>query len=177
MVICGPFLEVADAASEADKSPIAELADGTIGADHWWASAMVPEEVQEREEGNLCLSIFLLEVWPQQERSEGSEVAQCGPLGVSDVIFQSSTVRRRHKRPHTAVAFLLDGSAARIVLKLKGQHSHHIRLRHLVPQAATGGRRTAYFARGYARSFCLQSLVAYDSAGQRVARLGREGCV
>src|SRR3954463_15837090 len=176
VVTCGPSIVRAAAVFEAEKTPTAELADGTIGADHWWASAMLPEEAQEREEGNLCLSIFFLEVWPQQERAEGSEATQCGPLGAHEVMFQSSTTRRRHKRPHTAVAFLLDGTAARIVLKLKGEPAHRIRLRHLPPQPATSGRRMAYFARGYARPFCLQSLVAYDSAGHRVAHLRFEGC-
>jgi hypothetical protein len=92
-------------------------------------------------------------------------------------MFESFTKHRRHKRPHSAVAFLLDESASQIVLKLKGQAADTIRLRHLNPQEATGGRRLAYFARGYARPFCLQHLTAYNAAGQRVARLGGQRCL
>jgi hypothetical protein len=138
---------------------------------------MAPEEAQEREEGDLCLSISFLEVFPQEHQAEGSEVAQCGPLDAEEVMFESSTVHHPHKKPHIVVAFLLDGSATRIALKLKVQPLHHMRLRHLFPQAATSGRRIAYFARGYARPFCLQGLVAYDSAGRRVVHLGPEGCL
>ena len=86
---CGPFLGRAGAASEAEKVPTAELANGRIGADQWRASAMAPEEVQERKEGNVCLSISFLEVWPQQERAEGNEVAQCGELGTHEIMFES----------------------------------------------------------------------------------------
>jgi hypothetical protein len=167
----------AGAESEAKKVPAAELAHGKIGADEWNAAAMSPEDAQEREEGNLCLAIFFLEVWPQQERAEGNEVAQCGALGPHEVIFESYTVRRRKKEPHSAVAFLFDGSASQIVLKLKGHVARKIQLRHLSAQAATDGRRLAYFARGYAQPFCLQRLVAYSSAGQRVAHIGGQACL
>jgi hypothetical protein len=170
------FPQWALATAEPEKSQKAELANGTIGADQWRAEALAPEEADEREEGNVCLSIFYLEVWLRGKRAEGSEVAQCGALGVSQVMIQTYTVRRRHRRPHTAVAFLLDGSAVRIVLKLKGQPADQIRLRHLSPQPATAERRLAYFARGYARPFCVQELVAYGSAGQQLFRLGAQGC-
>src|SRR3954462_11822760 len=119
VVTCGPSIVRAAAVFEAEKTPTAELADGTIGADHWWASAMLPEEAQEREEGNLCLSIFFLEVWPQQERPEGKKATKCGPLGLHKVMFKSPPPPRRQKSPHPEVPFLLDGTAARIVLKLK----------------------------------------------------------
>jgi len=174
---CGSFVGRAGAESEAEKVPVAELANGMIGADQWRASAMAPEEVQERKEGNVCLSIFFLEVWPQQERAEGNEVAQCGELSTHETMFESYTKHRRHRRPHSAVVFLLDESASRIVLKLKGQAADTIQLRHLTPQEATAGRRLAYFARGYARPFCLQRLTAYNAAGQRVAHLGRRPCL
>jgi hypothetical protein len=177
VLIFGPLLGRAGAVSEAEEKPTAELNHGTIGADQWWASLELPEDAQEREEGNVCVSIFFLEVWPEQERSEGSEVAQCGTLDTHDVLFQSSTVYHRSKRPHIAVAFLFDGSASRIVLKLKGMPDRHISLRHLSPQPVTGGKRVAYFARGYAGPVCVQRLIAYDSAGRRVARLGHLGCL
>ena len=174
---CGLFVARAGAESQTEKVPSAELAHGKIGADEWEAAAMAPEIVQEREEGNVCLSISFLEVWPQQERAEGNEAAQCGELGAHEIMFESYTKHRRHRRPHSAVAFLLDESASRIVLKLKGQSADTIRLRHLAPQGATAGRRLAYFARGYARPFCLQSLTAYSAAGQHVAHLGRWRCL
>ena len=163
------------AAPEYEKAPEAELAHGKIGADEWEAAAMAPEEVQEREEGWVCLGIFFLEVLPRQEGAEGSEGAQCGELGTHEIMFESHTKHRGRKRPHSAVAFLLDESASRIVLKLKGRAAETIRLRHLPPQEATAGRRLAYFARGYARQFCLQNVTAYDAAGQRVAHMGGGG--
>lgn len=176
VVICGPFVGPVGAMSETEKVPTAELANGRIGADQWRASAMAPEEVRERKEGNVCLSIFFLEVWPKQERAEGNEVAQCGELGTHEIMFESYTKHRGQKRPHSAVAFLLDGTASRIVLKLKGQAAETIRLRHLSAQGATSGRKLAYVARGYARQFCLQRLTAYNAAGQRVAHLGGQRC-
>lgn len=177
VLIYGPFLARAGAASEAEEKPTAELNHGTIGADQWWATLELPEEAKEREEGNVCVSIFFLEVQPQQEEAEGNEVTQCGALDIHGVLFQSSTVYHRGKRPHVAVAFLFDGTANRIVLKLKGKPDRHIKLRHLSAQPATGGKRVAYFARGYAGPVCVQRLIAYDSAGRRVARLGRLGCL
>lgn len=167
----------APAESEAKKVPRAELAHGKIGADEWEAAVMAPEFIQEREEGDVCLSISFLEVWPRQEIAEGNEAAQCGELGMHEIMFESYTKHRGHKRPHSAVAFLLDESASRVVLKLKGHAPEIIRLRHLPSQAVTNGRQLAYFARGYAQPFCLQRLVAYDAAGQRVAHLAGRSCL
>jgi len=177
LVMCPPFAARAGAESEAEGVPTAELAHGKIGADEWEAAAMAPEEAQAREEGSVCLAIFFVEVWPAQERAEGNEVAQCGELGTHEIMFESFTKHRGQKRPHSAVAFLLDESASRIVLKLKGQAAETIRLRHLPPQAATSGRRLAYFARGYARKFCPQRVTAYNAAGERVAHLGGQSCL
>lgn len=177
LVMCSSFVSRATAEPRAEKVPEAELAHGKIGADKWEAAAMAPEFVQEREEGNVCLSISFLEVWPQQERAEGNEVAQCGELGKHEIMFQSYTKHRGQKKPHSAVAFLLDESASRIVLKLKGHAPDTIRLRHLTPQAATDGRRLAYFARGYARKFCLQNVTVYNTGGERVAHLGGQSCL
>lgn len=164
------------ASAEADTLPLAEFAHGRIGVDRWSAGATVPEEAQERDEGNVCLSLFVLEVWLQEERAQGSEGTQCGPLDAHEVMYESYTVHRRTKKPHTAVAFLFDGSAVRIDLKLEGQPAQRIRLRHLPPQPGTSGRRLAYFAHGYARLFCLQGLMAFDAAGKRIAHLGPQGC-
>lgn len=165
------------AESEAEEVPTAELAHGKIGADEWAAAAMAPEENKEREEGWVCLAIFFLEVLPHQEGAEGSEGAQCGELGTHEIMFESHAKHRGRKRPHSAVAFLLDESASRMVLKLKGQGASTIRLRHLPPQEATSGRRLAYFARGYARPFCLQNVTAYNAAGERVAHMGGWRCL
>ncbi len=176
-VTCHPFVGWGAARSEAEKEPAVELAKGMIGADQWRASAMAPELVQEQEEGNVCLSISFLEVWTKQERAEGNEVAQCGELGTHEIMFESYTKHRGQKRPHSAVAFLLVESASRIVLKLKGTPPETIRLRHLPSQPATGGRRLAYFARGYARPFCLQHLTAYNATGQRIAHLAGQRCL
>lgn len=177
LVTWRPFVGSAGAVSEPEKVPAVELAHGTIGVDQWQAFAMAPENAQERKEGNLCLSIFFLEVWPQQERAEGNEQAQCGELGTNEVMFESYTVHRRGRKPHSAVAFLLDGSASRMVLKLRGHAARTVQLRHVSPQPATAGRRMAYFARGYAQPFCLQHLVAYSATGQPVAHLGGARCL
>jgi hypothetical protein len=175
LVMCPPV--VAGAGAEVEEVPRAELAHGKIGADEWEAAATGPAFVQEREEGWVCLSIFFLEVLPHKEGAEGSEGAECGELGTHEIMFESHTKHRGRKRPHSAVAFLLDESASTIVLKLKGQAADTIRLRHLTPQAATAGRRLAYFARGYARQFCLQNVTAYNAAGERVAHLGGWRCL
>lgn len=177
LVMWSSFAAHAGAEPEAEKVPTAELAHGKIGADEWEAAAMAPEFAQEREAGNVCLSISFLEVWPKEERAEGNEVAQCGELGTHEIMFESYTKHRGRKRPHSAVAFLFDESASRIVLMLKGQGAETIRLRHLPSQEATSGRQLAYFARGYARQFCLQRLTAYNAAGQRVAHLGTRRCL
>jgi hypothetical protein len=159
--------------------PSVELAQGRIGSDEWAAFVEGPEPGAKGEANAVCLVVGYFEPFPGQTIGEGNEVAQCGPLATGEVMLESYTSHRKGRPARTAVAFVAGGEAQRMRLKLKGEPVDSVRLRHLSETdlgPIGGGRRLSYFARGYAKPFCLQSLVLFDQEGRRVASLKSTAC-
>lgn len=163
-------------ASGASKPPSAFLGHGHIGNYLWWSAVEAPEDLIERGEGRICVSIFFLE--PTGPRTgEGNEVAGCSGLSADTPITESFVGGRAGLR-RSAVAFLFVGDARRIYLKRLGSPGESLRLRQLSPNALGEISSTpiSYFTHGYRGAACIQRLVAYDGRGEVLSDGGRQQC-
>lgn len=160
----------------ASSLPAVALRSGHIGRYEWWSALEAPESDRERESGNVCLAISMLEPLPAH-RAEGSAVAGCGKPSESQPLVEHLR-GGRGKHVRTVLAALFPAGVRRVYLKVAGRPGHNYPAG-LLDQGAVQGISSsplAFFAHGFSNSACIQRMVGYDAEGAVLSHLGRQSC-
>jgi hypothetical protein len=167
VVVCGTLVAGASAAGTQSHSVL--IGQGHIGRYQWSAHVSPAGRLQESEPGALCLDLSMLEI------TESSEFDVCGRW--RPAIYETARAGTG-ARPKTAVAFLFDGSATRIYLKLAGRPGAMLPLKQLSVEelGSISTSPISSFARGYSGRFCIERYIAYQDDGHAVYDSGKRRC-
>jgi hypothetical protein len=153
------------------------LRAGHMGRYHWSAAAELPENQRERDAGEVCPEITMIE--PTAAGGlEGQSAASCGPPPSSRPSTEyisggyGGTVR-------SVLAVLFPPEVRKVKLKLRGHPRRLLRAGHVKVQDpdAAGPIPLAFVVQGLVGRVCIESIDGLDSAGEVVSTLGRQACV
>jgi hypothetical protein len=177
LAAAGVVLSCCCTAGASGESVAVSLGQGHIGRYEWAADLEAPEDEGERERGDVCLGLSMLE--PTSAHSaEGNEVAQCGQVTRSMPMIEG--IRGGSgSRVRTVLAMVFGGDARRVHLRLQGQPVVNLRLRRasMSTLGSPSSGPLTYFVHGYAERVCIQALVAYDGDGEAIFRLPSRQCI
>jgi hypothetical protein len=151
------------------------LRAGQMGRYLWFSAAELPESESEREAGQICLEISMVEP-AASGRAEGQSVASCGaPPQEGPTIEHLSSGNGDAGR--TVFAVLLPPQVQRVQMKLRGEPRRTLRAGHASLPAPREGRISfAFVSLGVVGPACLEGVEGWDAEGTVVSTLGRQAC-
>jgi hypothetical protein len=153
------------------------LGGGRLGNYLWDAHVGPAESVSEREAGDVCLELTMLEPVGGGRREE-RESATCRALPTARPWLEGIAGGSGGKvRSALAILFPPAVHTAELNVRGEGVRLFPVRIARLPATFGVAAREVPYLALGYPRKACVEAVRGFDRTGALVASLGRQRCL